>query len=136
MVINAPERLTAEQVQPIDRTSSCFVVSFVKRTVIIKSIDGESRSETSSDIFGELYWPRFRRRFSQDTISRQAQSPETKIPAYGKRAGSIYVCHSSCDIFCDIFIGRISITGFIVRDIQSMSLYYSNKGFEGFFTLF
>ena len=72
-----------------DRTSSRFVVGFVKRTIIVKSIDGESRSETSSDIFGELYKSRFRRRFSQGAISRQAQSPETKIPAYGKRAGSI-----------------------------------------------
>ena len=61
----------------------------IKRTIIVKSIDGESRPETSSDIFGELYNPRFRSRFSQGAISRQAQSPETKIPAYGKRAGSI-----------------------------------------------
>lgn len=93
MVVNAPEELTAKQVQQIDRTSnrtsSRFVVGFVKRTIIVKSIDGESRPETSSDIFGELYNPCFRSRFYQGTISRQAQSPETKIPAYGKRAGSI-----------------------------------------------
>ena len=72
-----------------NRTSSHFVISYVKRTIIVKSIDGESRSKTSSDIFGELYKPRFRSRFSQGAISRQAQSPETKISAYGKRAGSI-----------------------------------------------
>lgn len=80
MVVNAPEELRAEQVQRIDRTtcrtsnrtSSRFVGGFVKRPVIVKSIDGESRSETSSDIFGELYKSCYRDKYCQGVVSRQA----------------------------------------------------------------
>ena len=108
MVVNVPEELRAEQVQRIDRTSTEQAAVQVTEQVralllalsneqlslkvlmeIVKSIDGESRSETSSDIFGELYNPRFRSRFSQGAISRQAQSPSTEIFVDGKRISII-----------------------------------------------
>ena len=105
MVVNAPEELVAEQIKHLDRTtyrttyrtsnrtsnrtSSRLVVRLIQRTVIVKNVDGKSRSETSSDIFGELYKPCFGGWHPQSTIPRQAQSPKAKIPAYSKRAGTI-----------------------------------------------
>ena len=101
MVVNAPEELTAKQAQQIDRTSTeqpavqvteqvlALLLALSNEQLSLKAIRWRSRPETSSNIFGELYKPRFQSRFSQGAISRQAQSPETKISAYGKRAGSI-----------------------------------------------
>lgn len=64
--------------------------TIISQYVSLSSFDLTSRSETSPYIFGELYKPRFRGRFSQGAISRQAQSSETKISAYGKK-GWLYI---------------------------------------------
>ena len=55
MVVNAPEGLVAEPVRPVNRTSSLFIASLIKQTIIIERINGESRIETSPNIPGELY---------------------------------------------------------------------------------
>lgn len=55
MVINAQKELVIEQAQHNDRTSLRFITCPVKRAIVIESINGESRIETSSDILGELY---------------------------------------------------------------------------------
>ena len=55
MVVNAPEGLVAEPVRPVNRTSSLFIASHIKQTIIIERINGESRIETSPNIPGELY---------------------------------------------------------------------------------
>lgn len=55
MVVNAPEGLVAELVRPVNRTSSLFIASLIKQTIIIERINGESRIETVPNIPGELY---------------------------------------------------------------------------------
>ena len=54
MVVNAPEGLVAELVRPVNRTSSLFIASLIKQTIIIERINGESRIETAPNIPGEL----------------------------------------------------------------------------------
>ena len=101
MVVNAPEELTAKQVQQIDRTSTeqpAVQVTEQVRTLLLAMSNEQLSLKVLMEKVGlkhrptflENYIsPRFRSRFSQGAISRQAQSPETKISAYGKRAGSI-----------------------------------------------
>ena len=67
MVVDVPKELGAEQTQHEDRTSTEQVTEQVRALLLalsneqlsLKEIDGKGRLETSSDIFGELYKPRF-----------------------------------------------------------------------------
>lgn len=83
MIVNVPENFSWTRTKHYDRTSyrtsSRFVINPFKRTVIIKTIDGEDWIETSSDFFNELYKPRYHSWVYQNIISRKPQSSKTEI---------------------------------------------------------